>query len=65
MNMVQWFSPLLYYWSVHVRGRDDNFSVDELLLEDGVFALLVGSGDEGVALILKPFADSELVLGRT
>ena len=47
----------------NIRGSDDDLSVDELLLEDGVLALLVGGRDEGVALLLEPFPDAQLVLG--
>jgi len=43
-------------------GGDDDFGVYELLVELGVLTLLVGGGDEGVSLILKPFSDTELVL---
>jgi hypothetical protein len=49
--------------TINVRGGDDNFSVDELLVELGVGVILVGGCDEGVAGILEPFADSKLVLG--
>lgn len=45
-----------------LRGGDDDLSVDELLVELGVLALLVGGGHKGVALILEPLADAELVL---
>jgi hypothetical protein len=45
-----------------LRCGDDNFSVNELLVELGVLALLVGGGDQCVSLILEPFADAELVL---
>lgn len=48
---------------LYSRGGDDDLSVDELLVELGVLALLVGGGDEGVALVLEPLADAELVLG--
>ena len=33
-----------------------------MLVELRVLALLVGGGDERVALVLQPFADSQLVL---
>ncbi len=46
----------------NLRGGDDDFGVDELLVKLGVLALLVGGGHEGVALVLEPFADAELVL---
>lgn len=48
----------------NLRGGDDDFGVDELLVEDGVLALLVRGGDEGVALVLEPLADAQLVLSR-
>lgn len=49
------------WWSDGRSGNDD-LSIDELLLEDGVLTLLVGGGDQSVALLLDPFADTELVL---
>ena len=45
-----------------VRCGDNNLSVYQLLVKLGVLALLVGGGDEGVSLVLKPFADTKLVL---
>jgi hypothetical protein len=36
-----------------------------VLVELGVLALLVGCGDELVALLLDPFPDTELVLSGT
>lgn len=47
-----------------IRGGDDDLSIDELLVELGALALLVRGGDQGVALVLEPFADAELVLCR-
>jgi hypothetical protein len=47
---------------VYVRGGDDDLGVDKLLVELGVLTLLVGGGDEGVTLVLEPFADAEFVL---
>ncbi len=47
-----------------LRSGDDDFGVNEFLVEFGVLALLVGSGDESVALLFKPFPDAEFVLGR-
>jgi hypothetical protein len=44
---------------------DDDFSVDEFLVEGGVLALLVGGGHQGVTLVLEPLADTELVLSGT
>jgi hypothetical protein len=49
----------------HLRSGDDDLSIDELLVEGGVLALLVGGGDQSVASILEPLADAELVLGST
>jgi len=49
---------------VYARCGDDNLSVDQFLVELAVLALLVGGGHESVALVLKPFADAELVLSR-
>lgn len=47
------------------RSGDNDFSVDELLVEGGVLALLVGGGYQGVTLVLEPLADAKLVLGGT
>lgn len=43
-------------------SRNDDLSVNKLLLEGGVRTLLVGGGNEGVALVLEPLAQAELVL---
>lgn len=45
-----------------LRGGDDDLGVYQLLVELGVLAVLVGSGHQGVTLILEPFPDPELVL---
>jgi hypothetical protein len=45
-----------------IRCSDDDFGVYELPVERGVLALLVGSSNESVSLILEPFANTELVL---
>ena len=44
---------------------DDDLCVDQLLVEGGALALLVRGGDQGVALVLEPLADAELILGGT
>ena len=44
-----------------VRSGDDDFGIDELLVELGVLALLVGGGYQSVALVLEPLAEAELV----
>ena len=46
-----------------LRSRNDHLSINELLVELAVLALLVGGGDEGVALLLDPFPETKLVLG--
>jgi hypothetical protein len=46
---------------VEWSGNDD-LSIDELLVELGVLALLVRGSNEGVALVLEPLADAKLVL---
>ena len=46
----------------YVRRGDDDFSVHELLVKLAVLTLLVRGGDEGVALLLEPFADAQLIL---
>ena len=45
-----------------LRCCDDDLSVHELLVEFAVLALLVRGRHERVALVLKPFPDTELVL---
>ena len=49
----------------HVRCGDDNFGVNKVLVELGVLTLLVGGGDELVALLLNPLPQTKLVLGGT
>ena len=46
-----------------LRSGDDDLGINKLLVELGVLAFLVRCGNEGVALILEPLADAELVLG--
>ena len=46
-----------------LRSRDNDLRVDEFLVKSRILALLVGRGDQGVALLLEPFADAEFVLG--
>jgi hypothetical protein len=48
-----------------LRCGDDNFSINKLFVEGRVLTLLVRCGDESVTLVLKPFADTKLVLGGT
>lgn len=45
-----------------VRGGDDDFGINELLVELRALALLVGGCDKSVSLVLEPFSDSQLVL---
>ena len=47
------------------RSGDDDFGVDELLVEFGVFTFFVGGRYEGVALVFEPFSESELIFGRS
>jgi hypothetical protein len=49
----------------NLRSGDDDFSVNHLLLKHAALALLVGSSHESVSLVLKPLADTELVLCGT
>lgn len=44
---------------------DDDFSVNKLLVKGRILTLLVGGGDEGVALGLEPLAQTKLVLSGT
>lgn len=49
--------------SSDVRCGDDDFSVNEVLVEHRALTLLIGCGDELVALLLDPLPQTELVLG--
>jgi hypothetical protein len=51
--------------SSDVRCGDDDFGVNEVLVELGVLTLLVGGSDELVALLLDPLPQTKLVLGGT
>lgn len=51
------------FLSGHERSSDDDLGVDQLLVKGGVLSLLVGGGHQSVTGILKPLADTELVLG--
>lgn len=44
-----------------IRSSNDNLCIYQVLVELGIFSLLVGGGDELMSLILEPFADTELV----
>lgn len=46
----------------YIRRCDDDFGINELLVEFAVLALLIGCGDERVALIFNPFPQTKLVL---
>jgi hypothetical protein len=46
-----------------IRSSYYDLSINELLIELGVLALLIRSSDESVALLLDPFPDAQLVLG--
>lgn len=50
---------------VYSRCSDDNFCVDKLLIEFGIFTLLVRGRHESVTLVLQPFPNAKLVLGGT
>jgi hypothetical protein len=47
----------------NVRCGDDDFGVNEVLVELRVLTLLVRGGDELVALLLDPLPQTKLVLG--
>lgn len=47
------------------RSSDDDLGVNQLLVESRVLTLLVGGGHQGVTSVLKPLADTELILGGT
>lgn len=48
-----------------IRSSNDNLGIDKLLVESRVLTILVGGGNEGVTLVLKPFPNAELVLSCT
>lgn len=50
--------------SSNSRGSDDNLSIKQLLVKGRVLSLLIRGGHKGMSLILEPFADTELILGR-
>lgn len=52
-------------FSKHVRCGDDDFGVNEVLVELRVLTLLVGGSDELVTLLLNPLPQTKLVLGGT
>lgn len=45
------------------RSGDNDLGIDEFLVEFGALALLVRCGDESVTLVLKPFSQTQLILG--
>lgn len=47
-----------------IRCSDNDFSIDEFLVKLGVLAILVRGGNESMPLVLEPFSDAKLVLGR-
>ncbi|KAL2170109.1 hypothetical protein VTG60DRAFT_5204 [Thermothelomyces hinnuleus] len=46
------------------RCGDDNLGINQLAVKGRVLAVLVRGGHEGVALVLEPLAQAELILGR-
>jgi hypothetical protein len=47
---------------MHLRSSDDDLSVNKLLIELAVLALLVRGGHKSVALLLDPLPQTKLVL---
>ena len=47
----------------NVRCGDDDFGINEVLIELRVLTLLIRGGDELVALLLDPLPQTKLVLG--
>lgn len=48
--------------SRNLRSGDDDFGIDKLLVESGVIGILVGGGDQGMALLLEPLPQAKLIL---
>lgn len=48
---------------VHLRRGDDDLGILELLIELGALDVLVGGGNEGMALTLEPRPQTQFVLG--
>ena len=48
-----------------VRSGDDDLSVHQLLVKGRVLAVLVGGGDQSVALVLDPLPQAQLILDGT
>lgn len=46
----------------NIRSSDDNLSIDELLVEFGVGTIFVRGGYKGMALLLQPLPQSQLIL---
>ena len=46
-----------------LRCGDDDLSIDQFLVEFRILAIFVGGRYQCMSLILKPFANSEFVLG--
>lgn len=51
------------FW-IDLRGGDDDLCIDQMLIEGGVFTLLIGRRNQLVALVFYPFPEPELILGR-
>lgn len=54
-----------YLQTGNERGGNDDFRIDQLLVKGGVLAVLVGGGDQSVALPLDPLSQTKLILGGT
>lgn len=50
---------------VDLRGGDDDFSINQFLIEFGALAFLVRGSHKSMPLILEPFSNTQLVLGST
>lgn len=48
-----------------LRSGNDDLGIDKVLVEFRALSLLIGGGDQLVALVLEPFSDTKLVLGGT
>ena len=58
-------SCTVYIKTGDIRSGDDDLSVDQLLVKGRVIAVLVGGGDQSVALVLNPLPQAEFILDGT
>lgn len=48
--------------NLNLRGGDDDFGIDQFLVEFGVLAFLVGGRDQSMAFFFEPRSQTQLIL---